>query len=415
MTATTGTRITTPPGKVTRRVGSVYSPARFRCRSRLAAAIAPHRSCGSVQAPCPSSMGPHQIVAAIPTATRPTVASTGNSLLASHGVGRPSDTLDRLQAAVSDRLHEPPVVPLVLVRVALGEVGDRCVERVAAAEARGDRDGVPGPGVRPGQRPPAGPGVERERERCHRLDVGRALHVAELAPVVVPVILWVPGPAQVDIAGGLHHPLTNHHALAMLPEPALRQVPLQHRGRCLLHLQEERIVRVAPLKQNDERLVADAADADHLVGHVHDLEAIKRAALVLPQGCPVGPELLAERLVEVAGETPDMGARSRAGITIGGWLTIRYFPSTSSPSLDSACRLSRVCAFARAFSADLAALFASFSLPLACFLDAFDPFFASSASPVRVPRAAVATWSSSRWAYQMSIVRICAKEAIACR
>jgi hypothetical protein len=31
--------------------------------------------------------GPHQIVEAIPMATRPAVASSGNSLLASHGAG----------------------------------------------------------------------------------------------------------------------------------------------------------------------------------------------------------------------------------------------------------------------------------------------------------------------------------------
>ena len=33
------------------------------------------------------------------------------------------------------------------------------------------------------------------------------------------------------------------------------------------------------------------------------------------------------------------------GSTIGGWLTIRYRPSTCSASFDSACKLSRVCAF----------------------------------------------------------------------
>ena len=46
-----------------------------------------------------------------------------------------------------------------------------------------------------------------------------------------------------------------------------------------------------------------------------------------------------------------LAASSRSGTTIGGWLTIRYCPSTSSASFDSACRLSRVRAFSAVFSA----------------------------------------------------------------
>jgi hypothetical protein len=50
-----------------------------------------------------------------------------------------------------------------------------------------------------------------------------------------------------------------------------------------------------------------------------------------------------------SGDMPNVPARSRAGTMTGGWLTIRYCPPTTSPSLDSACALSRVCAFARFF------------------------------------------------------------------
>ena len=46
-----------------------------------------------------------------------------------------------------------------------------------------------------------------------------------------------------------------------------------------------------------------------------------------------------------------VAASSRSGMTIGGWLTIRYRPSTCSASFDSACRLSRVRAFSAVFSA----------------------------------------------------------------
>ena len=113
-----------------------------------------------------------------------------------------------------------------------------------------------------------------------------------------------------------------------------------------------------------------------------------------------------------------MGASSRAGTTIGGWLTIRYFPSTSSPSLDSACRLSRVCALARVLAARFPAVFAAFSSCLAAlpaFVPAFPGFFSCLAAPATALRIPVLSSSSSRWAYQMSIVGICAKEAIASR
>ena len=57
-------------------------------------------------------------------------------------------------------------------------------------------------------------------------------------------------------------------------------------------------------------------------------------------------------------------ARSRNGITIGGWLTIRYWPSTSSASFDSACKLSRVCAFSCLLLGSLLAVCALLRLAL---------------------------------------------------
>jgi len=59
-------------------------------------------------------------------------------------------------ASCADCVDELRVVVLVLIDAAVGEAGDRLVERVAVAQVDGDR--VPGPGVRPGQRPSAGRG-----------------------------------------------------------------------------------------------------------------------------------------------------------------------------------------------------------------------------------------------------------------
>ena len=116
---------------------------------------------------------------------------------------------------------------------------------------------------------------------------------------------------------------------------------------------------VASLQQDDERPGSDAADPDYLARHVHDLEPLQQVAPVVWQGGPVGAELIVERRQDVwSGDMPNVAARSRAGTMTGGWLTIRYCPSTTSASLDSACRLSRVCAFATFFSARRAAFFA---------------------------------------------------------
>ena len=55
---------------------------------------------------------------------------------------RISDALNGLEASGADRLGESLVVALVLVGVALREVGDRAIELVALAEVRGQRHRV---------------------------------------------------------------------------------------------------------------------------------------------------------------------------------------------------------------------------------------------------------------------------------
>ena len=110
-------------------------------------------------------------------------------------------------------------------------------------------------------------------------------------------------------------------------------------------------------------------------------------------------------------DMPKVESSSRAGTTIGGWLTIRYRPSTSSPSLDSAWRLSRVRAFAACLvrgllgpAGRLRVLLRLFLLLLAFFPAAFFPlaFLVVSAT---APRTASMKSSSERWEYQTSIVR----------
>ena len=101
------------------------------------------------------------------------------------GVGR--------DAPGPDRGHQRLVIALVLVGVGLGERGHRTVEAVAAAEVARDRDAVAGAGVRARERPAADLAVGGSARGGHRVDVGRALRVPELADVeVAPLAVDVP-------------------------------------------------------------------------------------------------------------------------------------------------------------------------------------------------------------------------------
>src|SRR4051794_19671377 len=102
---------------------------------------------------------------------------------------RLSDALDRLQSAGTDGLDERLIILFVLIRVPLREVADRPVERVGLAEIRGHGDRVSGPGVRPREGPPARARVELEVGGKHRLDDDRRLHVAQLPPIQVAILL----------------------------------------------------------------------------------------------------------------------------------------------------------------------------------------------------------------------------------
>jgi hypothetical protein len=100
------------------------------------------------------------------------------------------------------------------------------------------------------------------------------------------------GPAQEDVADGLHHPLPSDHPLAVLPVAAFWQRALQDRGGRLLDLQEQRVLLIATLEQDDERPGADAAHPDHLAGHIDQLEPLQQLAPIILQAGPVGPERL---------------------------------------------------------------------------------------------------------------------------
>src|SRR5215813_7112224 len=139
----------------------------------------------------------------------------------------------RLGPAVFDGGLECGVVEFVLVGVFLGEVGDRLVEFVRAAEVGGQGDAVAGAGVGPGEGPPAHLGVDRHARGDHLLDRRGELPVFQLADVVVvvnPVGAYHVGPAEEDVAFGLHQVLPGDHALAVAGVVAAPAVGGQGRG-----------------------------------------------------------------------------------------------------------------------------------------------------------------------------------------
>jgi hypothetical protein len=162
------------------------------------------------------------------------------------------------------------VVALVLVRVDLGELGERAVEPVARAEVGGDRLAVAGAGVGAGERPAAHLAVVAQLGRVHLLDRRRCLGVPQLAHVVVAAAVRVVGmqPAEQHVARRLHQPLAVDDPAALVGLLGAGGVGLEHRPLRLLDLEHERVGGVAAEQQHDPRTGTHAADADDLVGEV---------------------------------------------------------------------------------------------------------------------------------------------------
>src|SRR3954447_23008757 len=135
-----------------------------------------------------------------------------------------SDPRDSLQPAALDRVEKGAVVLLVLVRIRLGELGERAVEAVPAAEVGGDRDRVSRPRVRACEDATAEPTVELHARRQHGLYLRRGLPVPELADVEVAALAidaGRPEPAEEYVACRLHEALALDHTLALVGEFAL--------------------------------------------------------------------------------------------------------------------------------------------------------------------------------------------------
>ena len=166
---------------------------------------------------------------------------------------------------------------------------------------------------------------------------------------------------------------------------------------------------VPSLQQDDERAGAHAAHTDHLAGHVHDLEALEQVAPVVLQGGPVGAELLADRRVDLVGRQAVRGGqvaqrhddRRLADDPVRPVDELAELGQRLQAVAGVSLRTRLLRPLGRRFSVSFSCFFAPF-LP-SDFLAAFAACFASRPPSLRI---AVMSSSSSRCAYQMSIVRI---------
>src|SRR5829696_1239440 len=89
-------------------------------------------------------------------------------------------------------LSQGLVVALILVGIGTGEVGDGPVEDVAVAEVGRDGNSVTRAGVGAGEGRRTDPRVQRHHRGAHRVDVRRALPVAQLPDVGIPCLPVMP-------------------------------------------------------------------------------------------------------------------------------------------------------------------------------------------------------------------------------
>ena len=160
---------------------------------------------------------------------------------------------------------------------------------------------------------------------------------------------------------------------------------------------------VAALQQHDEGPGADAAHADHLAGHVDDLEALQQMAAVLLQRRSVGPELLVDRVLDLVGRVPVHGLEV-AGGDDHRWLA--HDPVAAVDHLAELRQGLQAVAGVRlldGLAGDLLAL-----LGLGCLL--LVPRSARPGSSM-----AFMSSGSERWAYQISMLPMTAKPAMASR
>ena len=158
--------------------------------------------------------------------------------------------------------------------------------------------------MRPGQRPSAQAGVDPHARGNHQLDRRGELPVLQLAHVKVAVHLVRArhaGPAQEDVAFGLHQVLPGDDPLALVGVLAAPGILRQNGDLGFLGLQEQRLVSVSAVHQQDPGAGADAADPDDLAGRLDQRELLQQVPPVRLQRAPVLAQHRADLVIDRAG------------------------------------------------------------------------------------------------------------------
>src|SRR5262249_30016499 len=203
--------------------------------------------------------------------------------------GRISDARLHLDAAGANCLHELPVVALVLVGIGKGKIRDRLVKGRAPSHVPGQHCGIARARVCARQRPAAYLGIAHQVRGLHDLDHRLDLDVSELPDIEVPGFL-AGRPAEEDVTRRLHQALAGYDAVAVVRVHALPCEWLEDGAVRLLELQEEWVLVRGEEESNGARR-ADAADTDHLGGHVTELKPVEEHAPIVRQRFPIAPQL----------------------------------------------------------------------------------------------------------------------------
>ena len=181
-----------------------------------------------------------------------------------------------------------------------------------------------------------GPAAQPRRRRArpdgrHRLDVGRALPVPQLAHVEVAALAVEPVdalPAEEDVAGRLHQPLALDDALAVVVVRRLAPANgASTDGWASLACRNSGSPSSRPSSSTTQAPRADAADPDHLARDVDEAVAVEQARGGRRAGSRGRRRGSLQEAVLARCASPS-GSRSSTGTISGGSLTMRGWPST---------------------------------------------------------------------------------------
>src|SRR5262249_49568734 len=141
--------------------------------------------------------------------------------------------LQRLDAAVTDRLKQRLIIALVLVGVGERKLGDGFIKARVRPKVTADRRSIARLRECARERPTAPPRVEPQPAGTDAFDQRLDLDIPKLTNVKMSSFIF--GPSKEEVARRLHQPLSNHDALSAIRVAALPGVSFEHAHTRFLH------------------------------------------------------------------------------------------------------------------------------------------------------------------------------------